>query len=286
MRNKALPAPTEVLIFDCQESESLPGKLVSNPGLSTDSVAKEVYSDTSLLVDFFRKCFGRNSIDDAGMGIVSSVHYSRSYVNAFWTGAQMVYGDGDGLIFKNMTSADDFIGHELQHGVTQHTAALIYEGEPGALNESMSDVFGSMFRQWKRSWDIGAADWIIGSELMGPTAIQMGWVCLRNLLDPSANSSLTKQPKHYKDYVQGGGPHDNSGIPNHAFYRACSAVGGYSWETVGLVWYAAIRSRHIKPNMKFKDFAALTCHEAKRIFPKNPSIATAVKEAWAAVGLR
>lgn len=278
------PTP-EVLLFDCEQLESLPGRTIVRPACSTDPAINNVYTNTSLLAAFFQLCFNRNSIDDLGMGIISSVHFSRSYVNAFWNGAQMVYGDGDGLIFKSMTSADDFIGHELMHGVTQHTAALEYEGESGVINESLSDVFGSMFRQWKRNLDSQSADWVVGSDMMGPVAIQNGWLCLRDLRNPSSVSSLTKQPKHYKDYIQGVGPHDNSGIPNHAFYLACVAVGGKSWESVGKIWYSSIRNSTIRPNIGLRDFAALTCYESERLFPADRPITQALEIAWQTVGL-
>ena len=275
----------DVLLFDCQQSETLPGLAVTQPSCSTDPTVQRVFKNTELLAVFLRECFSRNSIDDCGMALISSIHFSRSYVNAFWTGAQMVYGDGDGLIFKSMTDSDDFIGHELMHGVTQHAAALDYEGEAGALNESLSDIFGSMFRQWKRNWEVTTADWMIGADMMGPVAIQNGWMCLRDLQNPSSPSSLTKQPVHYRDYIQGGGPHDNSGIPNHAFYQACVGVGGKSWEVVGLIWYSAIRSTSITPDIGLKDFAALTCDEASRLFPAESAIVNAVEAGWNAVGL-
>jgi Zn-dependent metalloprotease len=89
------------------------------------------------------------------MTLISSVHYLTNFNNAFWNGSQMTYGDGDGQIFVDFTLGNDVIGHELTHGVTQHSLALSYKNEAGGLNESVSDVFGSMFRQWQagqRRW--------------------------------------------------------------------------------------------------------------------------------------
>lgn len=275
----------EVLLFDCENYENVPGRLVSNPAGSADSIVKSVFHDTDALRIFFERCFNRNSIDGLGMSIMSSVHYSRSYVNAFWTGSQMVFGDGDGLIFKNMTSSDDFVGHEFMHGVTQYSAGVGYEGEAGAINESLSDIFGTIFRQWKRSWDVSHSDWMIGADMMGPVAIQNGWLCLRSLSDPSSTSSLSKQPKHFKDYIFGGGPHENSGILNYAFYLASIAVGGRSWEVVGRIWYATLQNPNMLPDMKLKQFAGLTCHEARRLFPHDYSVSEKLEQAWSAVGL-
>src|SRR5262249_9345883 len=97
-----------IVVFDCKGSESLPGTLVDNPGASADPTAKRAFDQTSALVKFYKEVFQRNSIDDAGMTVVSSIHFSRSYDNAQWTGAEMVYGDGDGLIFKDFTNSNDF----------------------------------------------------------------------------------------------------------------------------------------------------------------------------------
>src|SRR5206468_3051000 len=126
------------------------------------------------------------SVDNAGKTLVSSVHYGVGYNNAFWNGNQMTYGDGDGNIFVDFTKAPDVIGHELTHGVTQYSAALSYSNEPGGLNESMSDVFGSMFRQWEAHQNVTKADWLIGHEIMGPGALAKGYTCLRDMSNPAA----------------------------------------------------------------------------------------------------
>ena len=102
-----------VTVYDCKNTRSLPGSPVSNPGSSSDITAKRAFDTTRAVVDFYRQCFGRNSIDDAGMTLMSSIHYGVRYDNAFWNGAQMTYGDGDGQVFTDFTKADDVIGHEL-----------------------------------------------------------------------------------------------------------------------------------------------------------------------------
>jgi Thermolysin metallopeptidase, catalytic domain/Thermolysin metallopeptidase, alpha-helical domain len=149
-----------ITVYDCKNTRSLPGSPVSNPGRGTDVTAKRAFDSTRGVVDFYRQCFDRNSVDDAGMTLMSSIHYGVRYDNAFWNGAQMTYGDGDGQIFLDFTTADDVIGHELTHGVTQFSAGLDYSDEPGALNESVSDVFGAMFYQWRRKQTVAQADWI------------------------------------------------------------------------------------------------------------------------------
>ena len=103
------------------------------------------------------------------------------YDNAFWNGSQMVFGDGDGKLFNRFTIALDVIGHELTHGVTEHEAALVYRGQPGALNESLSDVFGSLVKQHALKQDAAAADWLIGAGLL---AKGVKGVALRSMKAP------------------------------------------------------------------------------------------------------
>src|SRR5699024_3400564 len=155
-----LPA---VAVFDCRHGTKLPGTPVPDPNQTEDAAARQAFVETTAVAEFYKTLFGRNSIDNAGIAIISSVHYSVKYNNAFWNGNQMVYGDGDGNIFLNFTKSDDVIGHELTHGVTQHSLGLSYVNQAGGLNESISDVFGAMFRQWRAGLDVTSASWLIGS---------------------------------------------------------------------------------------------------------------------------
>lgn len=278
------PAP-EVIIYDCRGTTSLPGILVSDPGTSTDITAKRACVETTAVARFYQQCFGRNSIDDAGMTLISSIHYDRRYSNAFWDSTQMVYGDGDGQIFIDFTAGNDVIAHELTHGVTQYTAGLIYADEPGALNESISDVFGSMFRQWQKKQTVSQADWLIGADILGPAATAKGYACLRDMTEPGAKHCLSPQPSHYRDYIRGGDVHENSGIPNHAFYHAAMTIGGRSWEKAGKVWYGALTSTKARPSMKMKGFADLTRALAKSLFPTDIAVYRAVDDAWTQVGI-
>jgi Zn-dependent metalloprotease len=274
-----------ITVYDCKNTRSLPGSPVSNPGRSKDVTAKRAFDTTRGVVDFYQQCFGRNSVDDAGMTLVSSIHYGVRYENAFWNGAQMTYGDGDGQVFLDFTKADDVIGHELTHGVTQFTAGLDYSDEPGALNESVSDVFGAMFYQWRRSQTVAQADWLIGADLMGPVAGAKGYTCLRDMAHPGSRHCLSRQPEHYRDYIPAGDPHDNSGIPNHAFYLAAKAIGGRSWEQAGNVWYAALTSPKAHRLMTIAEFAALTRAAARSLFPRDANVYRGVDDAWTRVGI-
>jgi Zn-dependent metalloprotease len=281
-RGAALPEP-KVTVFDCKHGTTLPGVLVAAPG--KDATSKRAFTETAAVAAFYQQLFGRNSVDGAGKTLMSSVHFSVGYNNAFWNGTQMVYGDGDGNIFVDFTKASDVIGHELTHGVTQFSAQLEYSDEPGGLNESVSDVFGSMFRQWRRDETVGKADWLIGKEIIGPGAKARGFECLRDMANPAAKHCLSPQPTHFSEYRPGMDPHESSGIPNLAFYNAAVAIGGYSWQKAGKIWYEALTGSGAQPNMKMKAFAQKTRKVAKTLFPGDTSTAAAVDTAWKAVGL-
>ena len=202
----AAAAPPAVLVFDCQHGTALPGTQIATPGTSADASAKRAFDETTAVANFYQTVFGRNSLDDAGMTLLSSIHFSVNYNNAGWTGTQMKYGDGDGNIFVDFTKSNDVIGHELTHGVTQYSSGFAYTNQAGGLNESMSDVFGSMFRQWRANQTVSAADWLIGKEIMGPGAIARGFTCLRDMSNPAASHCLAPQPTTFSQYQNGMDP--------------------------------------------------------------------------------
>jgi Zn-dependent metalloprotease len=280
----AIAAPATP-VYDCKHGTTLPGTPVGNPSSSGDATVKRAYTETRAVAAFYRKCFGRNSVDGNGKTLLSSVHYSVDYNNAFWNGTQMTYGDGDGRLFVDFTRSNDVIAHELTHGVTQFTSGFGYADEPGGLNESMSDVFGSMFRQWRGKQTVAQADWLIGSAIMGPDAIARGYTCLRDMANPGAAHCLAPQPAHYSKYKPGMDPHYSSGIPNFAFYKAATAIGGKSWLKAGKVWYSALADFPAKPNMTMSQFAARTRSVAGSLFPNEPAVKSAIDSAWKAVGL-
>ncbi len=275
------PAPATP-VFDCKHSMSLPGTAIPNP--AGDPTAKRASDEAAAVAKFYQDCFGRNSVDNAGKTLVSSVHYGSLYNNAFWNGSQMAYGDGDGKILIDFTQSNDVIGHELTHGVTQYTLGLGYANQPGALNEGISDVFGSMFRQWQNGQSVTAADWLIGSGIMGPTANARGYTCLRDMAHPDAAHCLSAQPADFAHYVPGGDPHVNSGIPNRAFYLMAMAIGGNSWEKTGKVWYAALTAGS-SPKISFKAFAKRTRTAAAQLFPGEPLVLAGVNAGWKGVGV-
>jgi Zn-dependent metalloprotease len=278
-------------LYDAGGRNVLPGELVRSEGQSPtqDIAVTEAYDFSGLTYDFYRSMFKRNSVDDHGMRLDSSVHYEQDFDNALWNGQQMVYGDGDGRIFGRFTKCIDVVGHELTHGVTQFTAALEYHDQPGALNESMSDVFGIMLKQFQSKQSAAQSNWLIGEGLFIPAA-GVNRTALRSMKDPGSaydDPEIGKdpQPAHMKNYAQGaadnGGVHINSGIPNHAFYLAATKLGGNAWDVTGKIWYEVLTTR-LHSNAQFADAAAATRDVAQK-YGKEP--AKAVDEAWKEVGL-
>lgn len=279
-------------IFDAENSENLPGRLVRHEGgkAKGDKTVTEAYDYSGSTYNFFRDIFKRNSIDTRGMKLDSTVHYGEDYNNAFWNGTQMVYGDGDGEIFQRFTKSIDVIGHELSHGITQYEAALEYEGQAGALNESYSDVFGSLVKQYHLKQKAEKADWLIGKGLFGR---KVKGIALRSMKRPGTaydDPTIGKdpQPGHMKDYVNttsdNGGVHINSGIPNRAFYLTANELGGYAWEEAGRIWYIALTER-LRERSNFQKLANITFDIAGAIYGKNSNEQRAVTNGWKAVGL-
>jgi Zn-dependent metalloprotease len=267
-------------IYDCNHTQANPprGKLVRGEGdpPGADAAVNQAYDSSGTTYDFYEQVLGRNSVDGQGMRLDSFVHYATRFNNAFWDGAEMVYGDGDGKNFSGFTKAIDVVAHELTHGVTQFSTpgGLDYVDQSGALNESISDVFGSIVKQWSLQQTVDQADWLIGAGIMVP----QGWNALRSMKDPG-NTAVTwpgdDQPATMDGYVTGGDVHTNSGIPNHAFYLAAMALGGNSWGDAAKIWYGTLPL--LKPTSTFQDAAQATISVATAL---GTAQATAVTAAW------
>lgn len=252
-----------------------------------DPAVKEAVAGFGATYELFWSVFDRDSIDDEGMPLLGLVHFARNYANAFWDGeGHMVFGDGDGQLFTRLTKSIDVIGHELAHGVTQYTANLAYQGQAGALNESISDVFGSLVRQFHEGEAATDADWLIGREVVGPLLRP----ALRSLKAPGTANDFDDQPADMDHYVRtaadNGGVHINSGIPNRAFYVTATTIGGNAWEQAGHIWYESLRDPRTRPNTTFATFARTTLRQAQQLFGRESAEAAAVSAGWEAVKLR
>lgn len=254
-----------------------------------DKAAKNIVAAGSATWDFYYSLFGRNSVDNLGLLLKHYIHYSTKYDNAMWDGSEMVYGDGDGTIFGDFTADPDIIGHELTHGVTQYESNLDYHNQSGALNESLSDVFGIMIKQRMLNQDVVQADWLIGENVLlgkqyalrsmkAPGTAYVNHPDLGTDPQPATMDKFVKLP----DTQRGdwGGVHTNSGITNYAFYVACVNIGGFSWEKTGKIWYNAMVDDALKNDAKFADFKKLTIKHAGQLFGKGSSEEKGVISAW------
>ncbi|MFD7547694.1 MULTISPECIES: M4 family metallopeptidase [unclassified Streptomyces] len=279
-------------VHDAQNREVLPGRKVRDEDdpPTGDATVNRAHAGLGATFELYLKAYGRRSIDDSGLPLVATVHYGQDYANAFWNGEQMVFGDGDGELFLDFTLPVDVIGHELTHGVVQYTANLEYYGQSGALNESVSDVFGALIKQYGLGQLAKDADWLIGAGLLGPN---VEGVALRSMKAPGTaydDDVLGKdpQPATMDDYVRtnrdNGGVHINSGIPNHAFYLLATELGGNAWERAGQIWYDTLTGGELAPDADFSEFARLTLAAARSRYGAGTEL-EAVTKAWSSVGV-
>jgi Zn-dependent metalloprotease len=279
-------------VYDALHSKTLPGRLIRGESdrPTKDDAANEAFDGSGQTYDFYRNVLGRDSIDGRGMRLDSSVHFSKDYNNAQWNGRQMIYGDGDGKIFGRFTKSLDVIGHELTHGVTQHTAALDYHDQSGALNEHFSDVLGILVKQYTLKLTADKSDWLIAAGLFTPA---INGKAIRSMKAPGTaydDKLLGKdpQPANMKNYKQqaadAGGVHVNSGIPNHAFYLTATALGGNAWEIAGKIWYETL-TKKLKHDSQFQHCADATYAVAVERYGATSNAAKAVASGWAEVGL-
>jgi len=237
---------------------------------SRQKAAVDAHYYGDVVYDYFKNTHNRDSYDGKGAPIYSVVHYGSNYNNAFWNGEAMVYGDGDGVTFTSLSGANDIIAHELTHAVTEHTAGLVYENEPGAINESMSDVFGYFVDP----------DFLMGEDVYTP---RKAGDALRSFSQPE----LYNQPSHMNNYQRlpntengdWGGVHINSGIPNKAFYNTVTKMDKSKAEQI---YYRAL-SYYLTSTSNFKDTKAALIQSALDLYGQTE--ANTIKAAWDAVGV-
>lgn len=291
LRGAAVPAAVAVArgdggftIHTADNTDRLPGDPVRDQDqpAAGDKAVDEAWDGVRAAVSLFAEVFARESYDGAGTRVSATVHYEKDYNNAFWDGEQLVFGDGDGRLFGRFTKPLDVCVHEFAHGVVEHTSGLVYQGQSGALNESVADCFAACAKQRVAGEDAADGDWLIGEGIF---AKGVKGKALRSMTEPGTaydDPRLGKdpQPAHMDDYIStdddNGGVHLNSGIPNRAFALAAVAIGGTAAEGAGTIWYAALQA--VAADVDFAGFAAATVAAAG-------DHADTVRKAWEQVGV-
>ncbi|HZF52059.1 MAG TPA: M4 family metallopeptidase [Polyangiaceae bacterium] len=274
--------------------------------LATQKAAADAHYGAAKTYDYFKNVHNRNGIDGLGGPagytsadgvtklISSRVHYSTNYNNAYWNGTYMTYGDGDNSQFKPLVTLD-ICGHEMTHGITERTAKLVYSGESGALNESMSDVFGAMVERYAKGES--ANTWIIGEECYTPA---VAGDALRYMENPhlATNSGFTTDddPDHYNERYTGsgdnGGVHINSGIANKAFHLVAKggshhlggSMVGIGPDDAAKIWYKALTT-YMTSSTNFAGARTATLNAAAALFGNASAQYNAVAQAWTLVGV-
>ena len=261
---------------------------------SRESAAVDAQYGTNMTWDYYKLNFGRNGIFNNGSGSYNRVHYGSGYVNAFWDGTKMTYGDGDGVNYGPLTSLD-VAGHEMTHGVTENSANLTYSGESGGLNEATSDIFGTMVEFYAANAN-DPGDYLIGEEF--DLKQHVGF---RRMDKPSSDGSS------YDCWSATAGQadvHYSSGIGNHFFYLLAegsgaktingvahnsptcngSTVAGIGRSAAATIWYRAL-TVYMTSSTNYKGARTATLNAAKDLYGTGSTQYAAVGAAWSAVNV-
>lgn len=270
--------------YNANKTSSIPGTIVSDTDNNFNALAQapavDAHANTEVVYNYYKNNFNRNSFDNNGATMKSTVNYreisSQPYNNAFWNGSQMVYGDGDGVNLGPVGSALDVVAHEFTHAVTEYEANLVYEYQPGALNESMSDVFGYLIEGQP-------TDWLLGEDCYTPNTPGDAFRSLQN-------PTLYDQPAHMNDYQNlpntssgdWGGVHINSGIPNKAFYLAATTINDNA--KMSNIYYRALTT-YLTTSSQFVDARTALVQSATDLYGSGSAEATAIANAFTSVGI-
>jgi Zn-dependent metalloprotease len=269
-------------VFDGAEAQTLPGKPARSEGEPpvADDDVNAAYDNLKLISDFIAEVLGRDISAEVGGTIVASVHYGKNFNNAFWNGQQIVMGDGDGSIFRKGGFVElSVMAHELGHALAKQ---LTYEGQSGAINQSFSNIIGTLVLQWRDKQTVERANWTVGAGIFSAP----GAKALLSLKDPGSAYNapdLGQDPQvgTMSKYDDNKDFHINSGIPNHAFYELARRLGGYAWDKPLKIWYESVRN--LRSDATFQDLANATVAAAKRLYGASSQERKYVIDSWAAV---
>jgi len=279
-----------------QDQSSAPGQLrCTNNQSCGDASAQRAHDGASKVYDYYKSRFNRNGINNNDMTMISSVHLGNNVANAYWTGSQMLYGDGDGNVLADLTLSFDVIGHELTHGVTQYTANLIYNNASGALNEAWSDIMGVASKAYRDNTT--QADWLLAEESYTPN--QAG-DAMRYMKNPTQDNyskdwwperiPYVSNPTNQNDQ---GGVHGNSGIANLAFAllvdggnhprnKSTATVSGIGLLKAEQIFYRALTT-YMNQSTNFAGARSATAQAAADLYGAGEK--KSVETAWCAVGV-
>ncbi|WP_225413323.1 M4 family metallopeptidase [Stigmatella hybrida] len=257
---------------------------------SRNKAAVDAHYGAQMTYDMLKNVLGRDSLDGKGEKLISNIHIGKDFVNAYWDGTQMNYGDGNGKDAGPLTTLD-IAGHEIAHGLTERTAGLLYRNESGGLNEAFSDIIGTGV-EWYASQQNQAVqfDWAVGEDAWTPTNGD-ATDALRYMDDPTKDGYSVD---HYKNYPKQTEVHGSSGIANNAFYllanggtnRTSKATvqDGIGMEKGLKIYYRAL-AHYMTPSTTFAQAREATVKAATDLYGAGSTEAKKVAESWAAVGV-
>ncbi len=278
----------------------LPGTLVCNESTTNcnDASAQRAHDGAGDVYDYYQVKFGRDSLNNSGMTLTSSVHVGSNWANAAWYNNQMIYGDGDGSSLDDLTKSFDVIAHELTHGVTDFESDLLYQKESGALNEALSDIFGVSADSYSRGGTIDASTWKLGEEVYTPGT---AGDALRYMNDPDADGY---SKGYYPERLYPGsctpsssndqcGVHGNSGIANLAYYllveggthprgKTTVNVPSIGMAKAEQIFYRA-QTTYLTSSSNYSAARTATTQAASDLYGQTE--VDAVHDAWCAVGV-
>jgi Zn-dependent metalloprotease len=281
--------------YDTGNSTNLPGTLAINENgtvTSTDAVLQAIHNNTGTTYNYYSSRFGRDSLNGNGMTIVSTGHYGSSHNNAAWYNSQIYYGDGNGTKFTNFGNALDVVAHEMTHGVTSFESGLVYQNEPGALNESLSDIFAAAVESWANG-GVNGNTWKIGEVIYTPAT---AGDALRYMDNPTQDgASKDYYPERYTGTDDSGGVHYNSGISNLAFQRLVAGgghpryknhygVSGIGMSKAEAIFYRA-QTEYLTSTSDFQAMRNATLQAAQDLYGVNSAERNSVNMAWCLVGV-
>jgi len=277
-----------IFTYDAANRTRIPGTLWLDAdnayNAAYDGAAVDAHTYAGQTFDYYKNIHNRNSYDGQGAQLISTVHYGRSYNNAFWNGSQMVYGDGDGSTFIPLSGGLDVIAHELTHAVTDTTADLIYQNESGAINESISDIFGTLVEYHANN----NPDWLIGEDIYTPA---VKGDALRSMADPTLNGDPDHYSKRYVGTSDNGGVHINSGISNKAAYLLANGGTHYGVQVTGIgnaktekIFYRTL-TQYLTPSSNYSHYRVATIQAATDLYGAGSAEVASVKAAFTAVGV-